>query len=202
MHRTVLLAALYLLAVAASAATVGPTTQPQATHIDDTRPLLRLKLEAARHLTIQLPGMSHHFSQPTDQNGNLLAGREFNEQNWGLGLQLERAMTGDGSLWVTKTSVGVMKDSLNAMGLYAGHTWQKRVHEGASLSADAGGGAFLFYRTLQFNGSRKLVPALLPVLSTLHRDSGLGLNLVLVPRLKMKSGVMPGVIYLQFTKAF
>jgi hypothetical protein len=111
-------------------------------------------------------------------------------------------MTGDWDQWVTKASFGVMKDSLDAMGIYAGYTWQKRLVDSASYSVDLGGGAFLFYRTLQFDGPHLWVPAVLPVLSAEHKGLRLGINLVAVPRVQFSGGTMPGVIYLQFTKAF
>jgi hypothetical protein len=158
--------------------------------------------EPTRHLTIQLPGMSHHFDPPVDKHGNEIPNREFNERNWGIGIQLERSLTGDWSEWVSKTSFGVMKDSLDAMGAYAGHTWQKRVIDGDTYSADVGGGAFLFYRTLRFDGPHLLVPGVLPVLSATHKKWGLGINLVAVPRVKLSGGTMPNVIYAQFTKSF
>jgi hypothetical protein len=95
-----------------------------------------------------------------------------------------------------------MRDSLDAMGAYAGHTWQKRVVDGDTFSADLGGGGFLFYRTLKFDGPHRLVPALLPVLSVTHKQWQLGVNLVAVPRCHVGGGTMPNVIYMQFTKAF
>jgi len=158
--------------------------------------------EPVRQLTIQLPGMSHHFDPPVDKNGNAMPGREFNERNWGIGLQLERPLTGDWTQWVSKTSFGVMKDSLNAMGAYAGHTWQKRVVDADTHTVDLGGGAFLFYRTLRFDGPHVLVPGVLPVLSATHKEWRLGINLVAVPRVKLSGGTMPNVLYAQFTKAF
>jgi hypothetical protein len=42
----------------------------------------------------------------------------------------------------------------------------------------------------------------LPVLSAEHKGLRLGINLVAVPRVQFSGGTMPGVIYLQFTKAF
>jgi hypothetical protein len=155
-----------------------------------------------RHLTIQLPGMSHHFDPPVDKNGRVMEGREFNERNWGIGVQLERSLTGDWSQWVSKTSFGVMKDSLNAMGAYAGHTWQKRVVDTDNCSTDIGGGAFLFYRALRFDGPHVLVPGVLPVLSATYKPWGLGINVVAVPRVKFSGGTMPNVVYAQFTKSF
>lgn len=158
--------------------------------------------DPVRNVTVQLPGMSHHFDPPVDKHGNPIPGREFNERNWGIGLQLERALGGEWSQWVTKTSFGVMKDSLDAMGAYAGHTWQKRVVDTDAYTLDVGGGAFLFYRTLRFDGPHVLVPGVLPVLSATHKEWRLGINLVAVPRVKFSGGTMPNVIYAQFTKAF
>jgi hypothetical protein len=158
--------------------------------------------DPVRNLTIQLPGMSHHFDPPVDKHGNPIPGKEFNEQNWGIGLQLERQLSGDWSDWVSKTSFGVMKDSLNAMGAYAGHTWQKRLIDGDTCTTDLGGGVFLFYRTLRFDGPHELVAGVLPVLSATHKEWGLGVNVVYVPRVKFSSGTMPNVVYAQFTKAF
>jgi hypothetical protein len=47
-----------------------------------------------------------------------------------------------------------------------------------------------------------LVPALLPVLSAEHKGMRLGVNVVAAPRCRVSGGTMPGVIYVQFTKAF
>jgi hypothetical protein len=186
-HAQAVPSSIMLIAVADAAATDAPS---------------KLWSDPVRHLTIQLPGMSHHFDPPVDKHGNELPNREFNERNWGIGIQLERPLTGDWSQWVSKTSFGVMKDSLNAMGAYAGHTWQKRVIDGDTYSADIGGGAFLFYRTLRFDGPHVLVPGVLPVLSATHKSWGLGINLVAVPRVKLSGGTMPNVLYAQFTKSF
>jgi len=156
----------------------------------------------AQQLTVQLPGMSHHFDGPVDEDGQPLPDRRFNERNWGIGVQLERNLSDDWAGWVGKTAFGVMKDSLDAMGGYAGHTWQKRVVDDVRYSVDAGAGAFIFYRTLRFDGQHVLVPAALPVLSATHKRWNLGVNVVAVPRVKLPDGTMPGVIYAQFTKGY
>ena len=203
MLRVVALVVLLSAGCAVRAAAVSPVIVPTAVDANaDPEPPLPGWLEPPRQLMIQLPGMSHHFDEPTDSHGRPIPGREFNERNWGLGIQIERAMTGDWDRWVTKASFGVMKDSLDAMGIYAGYTWQKRLVNNASYSVDLGGGAFLFYRTLQFDGPHLWVPAVLPVLSAEHKGLRLGINLVAVPRVQFSGGTMPGVIYLQFTKAF
>ena len=202
MFRAVALVVLLLAECAARAEAVSPVIVPTAVDANADPMPLPTWLEPPRQLTIQLPGMSHHFDQPTDSHGRPIPGREFNERNWGIGIQIERAMTGDWDQWVTKASFGVMKDSLDAMGVYAGYTWQKRLLNSESYSVDLGGGAFLFYRTLQFDGPHLWVPAVLPVLSAEHKGLRLGFNLVAVPRVQFSGSTMPGVIYLQFTKAF
>lgn len=157
--------------------------------------------EPVPKLTIQLPGMSHHFDPPVDEHGQEIPGREFNERNWGIGVQIERLLGGDWSGWVSKSSLGVMKDSLDAMGAYAGQTWQKRLLDGETYNVDLGGGVFVFYRTLQFDGPHQWVPGALPVLSVTHKAWGLGMNMVVVPRVKLSGGTLPNVIYAQFTKS-
>lgn len=167
-------------------------------------PPLAWDLEPARRLTLQLPGMSHHFDAPVDARGRTLTHRRYNERNWGIGLQFEAPLDGDAASpapWVLKSSFGLMRDSLNAMGLYAGRTLQKRIADTPRHSADLGVGAFLFWRTLRFDGPHVVVPALLPAFSVQHKATGLGLNLVAVPRIKYGSGQLPGVVYAQFTKA-
>jgi Antimicrobial peptide resistance and lipid A acylation protein PagP len=202
MLRAIALVVLWFCWFAARADTVSPVIVPTAVEAHaDPAPLPKW-LGPPRQLMIQLPGMSHHFDEPTDSHGQPIPGAQFNERNWGIGIQIERAMTGDWDQWVTKASFGVMKDSLNAMGAYAGYTWQKRLVNNESYSVDLGGGAFLFYRTLQFDGPHQWVPAVLPVLSAEHKGLRLGVNLVAVPRVQFSGGTMPGVIYLQFTKAF
>ncbi|MFI4931057.1 MAG: hypothetical protein ACHP83_12510 [Burkholderiales bacterium] len=197
-----LVVVLWFSGSAVHAGTVPPVVAPTVAELDaDPAPLPKW-LDPPRQLMIQLPGLSHHFDEPTDSHGHPIPGREFNERNWGIGIQIERAMTGDWDQWVTKASFGVMKDSLDAMGVYAGYTWQKRLLDSESYSVDLGGGAFLFYRTLQFDGPHLWIPAVLPVLSAEHKGLRLGINLVAVPRVQFSGGTMPGVIYLQFTKAF
>lgn len=202
MFRAVALAIVFVVGASAAAEASSPAGLPVPPDVAANEAGPPIWAQPSRHLTIQLPGMSHHFGQPTDRHGNVQSDRKFNEKNWGVGIQLERALSGDWQEWVTKTSFGVMKDSLDAMGLYAGHALQKRVVDGPGFTADVGGGAFLFYRTLRFDGPHLLIPAALPVLSAQHKDTQIGLNLLAIPPCKLNSGTVPGVIYVQFTKAF
>jgi hypothetical protein len=203
MFRAATLVGLASLCCAAGAQVSAPApTSPVPAELFSGETVKKVWEAAPRHLTIQLPGMSHHFSSPTSKSGRVLKNREYNERNWGIGVQLEKPLTGSWDQWVTKTSFGLMKDSLNAMGAYAGYTVQKRLADGETFSADLGGGGFLFYRTLRFDGPHLLVPAVLPVLSVLHKPTQVGVNVVAVPEFKTDKGKMPGVVYLQFTKSF
>jgi len=117
MFRVAALAAMSLSRCVACAAAVSPVIVPTMAKAPAEPATLPQWLDPPRQWTIQLPGMSHHFDEPTDGHGNPVEGREFNEKNWGIGIQIERAMTGDWDQWVTKASFGLMSDSLDAMGL-------------------------------------------------------------------------------------
>jgi len=155
---------------------------------------LRWDLSGKPTLAIQLPGMSHHFDEPETE------GRKFNETHLGIGLEWRTKWNDNG--WVFKRSVGVMQDSLNMWGGYGGLVWQKELLDHETWSAELGGGVFLFYRALRFEGERGWVPAVLPALSIEHKPTKIGVNILLVPRFNTSNGKMPGVIYAQFTKRF
>src|SRR5262245_40323741 len=125
---------LWLSMDAVRAASPSPVVVPTQPEVEAEASSLPKWLEPPRQLTIQLPGMSHHFDEPVDKHGHPIQGKEFNERNWGVGVQIERRMTGNWERWITKASFGVMKDSLDAMGVYAGYTLQKRVHDSDSYS--------------------------------------------------------------------
>lgn len=203
MFRTIALALLLsLTAVAHAQSDASPGKASQLPSLDDADPVMKAALEDKHQLTLQLAGFSHHFQTPKNKDGTPAKNFAWNEKNWSIGVQRERAMTGDWDGWVEKTSVGAMKDSLYVWGLYAGRTWQKRALNTQSFTADVGGGGFVFYRTLTYKGKRLLVPAVLPVVSAAHKETGIGFNMVFVPHFKSKSGEMPAVAYLQFTKEF
>jgi hypothetical protein len=188
------------LAHAQTESVASPATQIVLPDLGDSASKL---IEPKRQVTLQLPGFSHHFQKPVHKDGSPVVGRDYNERNWGLGAQFEDPVKTEGwEQWVRKASFGLMKDSLDTWGPYAGVIWQRRVVNNESISADLGGGGFLFYRAVQFDGKRTVVPALLPVVSMVHKPTGLGANLVYVPTVHTKNGRMSSVMYLQFTKEF
>lgn len=155
---------------------------------------LRWDLSGKPTLAIQLPGLSHHFNEPEAQ------GRKWNETHLGLGLEWRTKWNDNG--WAFKRSIGLMRDSVSMWGGYGGLVWQKKLLAHATWRVELGGGAFLFYRSMQFEGARGWVPAVLPVLSLEHKPTKVGVNILAVPRFKTSSGEMPAVIYAQFTKSF
>lgn len=184
--RKLLTSALLALAFAAT-----PHAQAQVTTSD---PALMWDLTSQANLALQLPGMSHHFEEPKEP------GRRWNENNTGIGLEWRSPVGTNG--WTNKTTVGLMRDSHGKWGGYGGYAWQYRLVDGASWQLDAGAGAFLFYRTVKFDGKLKLVPGVLPVLSIEHKPSGYGMNVLFVPNVKIGNYDMPAVLYAQFTKRF
>lgn len=145
-------------------------------------------------VALLLPGMSHHFQGPQDTS------RKWNETHAGLGLETRSKWNNSG--WYFKKAAGVMRDSVESWGAYAGAVWQKRVFESASWTVDAGGGLFLFYRALHFDGEHLLLPGVLPVLSVEYKNTGTGLNMLYVPQFKTDAGEMPAVVFAQLTQRF
>lgn len=182
--RAVLLSLLLsLMAFAANAAQDTPAGEE-----------LRWDLSNRPAVAIILPGMSRHFQAPEN------TARKWNETHAGLGLESRSKWDDNG--WYFKKAIGVMRDSVESWGAYGGAVWQKRIYEDASLVVDAGGGVFLFYRALHFDGEHLWLPGLLPVLSVEHKSTGIGLNILYVPHFKTDAGEMPAVLFAQLTKLF
>lgn len=144
-------------------------------------------------LAVQLFGVSHHFDPPRS------AHQTWNQQHEGLGLEWSKVSSTD---TVTSYSMGLLRDSVRSWGTYSGVTKQKRLYSSATWSADIGGGAFVFYRALDFGGKHLLVPAVLPVASIEHRPSKLGFNVLFVPGFKVGEKEMPSVVFAQLKKDF
>lgn len=135
-------------------------------------------------------GVSHHFEQTR------AAGRQWNEQHPGLGLERRE---GDPADWNWRQSVGVMQDSRSVWGGYAGASLMKEWRAPGAASVGLGLGAFTFYRSVSWSGRRALVPALLPTLSLGLLDDRLGVNLMLVPPMGADGDSRPALVFLQMT---
>ncbi|MEX8492404.1 hypothetical protein [Sphaerotilus sp.] len=135
-------------------------------------------------------GVSHHFEQTR------APGHQWNEQHPGLGLERREADAAD---WNWRQSAGVMQDSRNVWGGYAGASLMKEWRVPGATSVGLGLGAFAFYRSVSWSGRRAWVPALLPTLSAGLLDDRLGVNLMLVPPMGADGDSRPALVYLQMT---
>lgn len=149
-----------------------------------------------RRWALHLPGTSHHFNPPT------APGRHWNEWHPSLGLEHRAPLDERWPGWTRRLAGGLLKDSLARWGGYAAASAQRRLWENAHWRVEAGAGAFVFYRTFDWERERRLMPAVLPVVSVEHRPSGLGANVLAVPHFRTRSGEMPGVLFAQLTLAF
>jgi hypothetical protein len=126
-----------------------------------------------------LGGVSSHARE------TLAPGREWNERHSGLGL--ERRMQGvpwnkDADRdWQARYTFGTLEDSRNYLGGYAGMGLMREVAYYGPLRLQAGAYATLYYRSTSWNGTMRVVPAILPALSLTEHRSGVGLNMVWVP---------------------
>jgi hypothetical protein len=135
-------------------------------------------------------GLSHHFA-PTHA-----AGRQWNEQHPGLGLERRETDRAD---WHWRQSAGIVQDSRSFWGGYAGAAWMKEWRAPGAASLGLGLGAFAFYRSVSWSGRRAWVPALLPTLSLGLLDDRLGVNLMVVPPIGTDGESRPALVFLQMT---
>jgi hypothetical protein len=155
-------------------------------------------IEPSRDIRIQLPGFSHHFSAPAAAK----YGKKWNEQNYGIGVEMRDPMPEPNwAGWSTLDSAGLMKDSLGVWGGYAGVALQKRLVDN-DYTLDLGPSFWLLWRTFDFGGPHMFVPAILPSLSIEHRESGWGLNSVLIPGFRWHTREMPTVLWVGITKSY
>jgi hypothetical protein len=111
------------------------------------------------------------------------AGTDYNEKNWGAGIQYDFDMTA--SKWIPFISASGFLDSNNNPSYYAGGGTMRRFAFGAqkdSLHLDAGIVAFFMIRQGYMNGSP--FPGVLPVLS--FGTDRLALNMTYIPKVEPK----------------
>lgn len=135
-------------------------------------------------------GVSRHMEQTS------APGREWNESHPGLGLE-RRATDGDG--WSRRQTMGIMQDSRNFWGGYAGLAAMREWRFSKTAEVSLGAGAYVFYRSMSWSGKMGLVPAVLPTASITIPKTSAGLNLLYVPKLSAFGKAMPSVAYLQLT---
>jgi len=145
---------------------------------------------AERFLTLQLPGFSEHFGAPKEP------GKSWNQVHDGLGLEWGHVH----NTQIRRYTVGFMRDSFGKQGVYGGAAFGLRLYD-RDFSLDASVAPMLLYRTTRFDtDSRKLIPVLLPMISIVHQNSGIGANLTVLPAGNFGKDLrFPGLIYLQLT---
>lgn len=174
-----------------------------AAYVDDgissPKPAAKKAIPPSRDIRVQLPGFSHHFSEPAAAR----YGKKWNEQNYGIGIEFRDPIgRPDWDGWSTLESAGLMKDSLGAWGGYAGMALQKRFVDDGEYTLDFGPSFWLMWRTFDFGGPHLLVPAVLPSLSAEDKSSGWGVNSILIPGFRWKNREMPTVLWIGITKSY
>lgn len=116
-------------------------------------------------------------------------GTNYNEKNWGVGLQYDFKPTG--GAWIPFVTAAEFRDSNRNVSYYAGGGFSKRYDFfGGAMHVDAGGVAFLMVRKDFRDGDP--FPGVLPVVSV-----GAGryaINMTYIPRVDPK---MVPIVYLQ-----
>lgn len=142
---------------------------------------------------VQTAGVSHHF-EPSQAKG-----RTWNESHPGLGV--ERRESTDG-VWSLRYTAGVMQDSRSFWSGYAGAAELREWRWGRNLQIGAGAGVYLFYRSVSWDGTMAVVPALLPTVSIGLVENRAAINFLYVPKVSAYSRAMPPVLYAQFAMKF
>lgn len=145
--------------------------------------------EDAAQWYFQTGGVSHHFQDTQASN------REWRENHPGLGF--ERRGGGDED-WNLRWTGGVMQDSRNYWGGYAGAAYLRTWRWTGVAEAGLGLGTYAFYRSVSWSGKMAVVPGILPTASLGLMDNRIGLNLIYVPRISAYNQAMPAVLHAQF----
>jgi len=135
-------------------------------------------------------GLSRHFDQ-TDAGG-----RQWNENHPGIGLEYRQRRS---SRWDTRYTVGLMQDSREHPGGYAGAAYVRQFNRNGDFSAAIGVGAYAFYRSRSWNGDMTVVPALLPTLSFGLFKNRVGVNILTIPKVSLFGRRSTPLVFAQFT---
>lgn len=135
-------------------------------------------------------GVSRHMEQTEAR------GRVWNEQHPGFGIERRVA---DDEGWSRRQTLGLMQDSRNFWGGYAGVATMRQWNFGKTAEVSLGAGAYVFYRSMSWSGKMGLVPGVLPTLSITLPSTRTGINVLYVPKIQAYGKSMPSVVYAQLT---
>ena len=124
---------------------------------------------------------------------------QWREEHPGLGLERRAA---DGEDWNLRWAGGIMQDSRNYWGGYAGAAYVRQWRWTGVAEAGLGVGAYSFYRSVNWSGKMAVVPGVLPTASIGLLDNQVGLNFIYVPRIKAYNQSMPAVLHAQMVVRF
>lgn len=131
----------------------------------------------AGQLSLIVNGKAFHFDTPSGQN--------FNEENWGAGLQYDFDAIGENKNWVPFLTASGFKDSFENPSYYAGGGIMRRYRfNEASLPVNVDVGVIAFFMTREDFHDNQPFPGILPVLS-LGTDR-VALNITYIPRVDPK----------------
>jgi hypothetical protein len=136
---------------------------------------------------LHISGATHHFEPPRDDNGNP-SQYKYNSQNTGIGLEYD--VWNEEKTRSFNFAAGTLVESYGHDSGYAATTVKWRVASLGSLHVEPGVGLFAFYRTMGFDKGYTLVVAPLPTLHLQEDHTRLGMNFVLAPSYKNKSGFL------------
>ena len=145
--------------------------------------------------SFQLSGTAQHFNQPRGRRHH-----EWNQQNWGVGLQYDDRTTG--SPWSRTYAAGTLKDSYGVNGAYVTAAQYYDVFAAGGVTAQAGVGLFALWRAMDWSGKREWLVVPLPVAHFEHVKSGIGVNIVLSPSVDSARHEIPGFLFFQATARF
>ncbi len=135
-------------------------------------------------------GLSHHFVSTGASN------REWNQNHPGVGLEYRPRPQAD---WGGRWTMGVMRDSRNVPGGYAGAAYVRQFNRNGDFNASIGLGAYLFYRSESWDGRMTVVPAILPTVSFGLFKNRVGVNLLAIPKVKLAGKQSTPLLFAQFT---
>jgi len=146
--------------------------------------LLSLPAHAGQ-MSLIVNGKAFHFDTPSGQN--------FNESNWGGGLQYDFDAVGENKNWVPFLAASGFKDSFKNPSYYAGGGIMRRYRfNEASLPVNVDIGVIGFLMTREDFRDNQPFPGVLPVLS--FGTDRVALNVTYIPRVDPK---MVPLVFLQ-----
>ncbi len=135
-------------------------------------------------------GLSHHFVDTGASD------RQWNQSHPGVGLEYRARPDSD---WSGRWTLGVMRDSRNIPGGYAGGAYVRQFNRHGDFNASVGLGAYLFYRSQSWDGRMTVVPAILPTLSFGLFENRVGVNFLAIPKVKIAGKQSTPLVFAQFT---